>query len=73
MKYDVLQIVGAVVMVVCAQAAFRLLVDHDNHGLLGWIPGGFPAVLIAYLVLLAAGVLLAGWAHGHAKALGRRG
>ncbi|MCC3771203.1 hypothetical protein [Streptomyces sp. UNOC14_S4] len=72
MKYDLLQGVGAIVMVVSAQAAIRMLFDHDDHGLLAWLPGGFAVVLVAYVALLGAGVLLGGWAHGHAKALGRR-
>ncbi|MGP9022187.1 hypothetical protein ACT1U9_27785 [Streptomyces sp. BR1] len=73
MKYDALQIVGAVLMVVFAQGAFRILVNHDNTGLLGWVPGGFPGRLLAHLALVAVGVLIGGYAHSRAKALGRRG
>ncbi|WP_438295042.1 hypothetical protein [Streptomyces sp. HUAS TT7] len=72
MKYDVLQIVGAALMVVFAQGAIRILVDHDNSGFLGWVPGGFPAQLLAHLALVAIGVLVGGHAHARAKALGRR-
>ncbi|MFI7091413.1 hypothetical protein [Streptomyces lydicus] len=72
MKYDVLQIVGAAMTVIFTQGAIRLLFDHDNTGLLGWLGGGFGPVLAAYAALVAAGVLLAGWSHTRAKAAGRR-
>ncbi|MFD9635983.1 hypothetical protein [Streptomyces violascens] len=72
MKYDVLQIVGAIVMTLFAQNAIRLLIDHDNRGLLGWVPAGFWALLCAYAVVIAAGVILTSWSHTQAKALGRR-
>ncbi|MEU2512786.1 hypothetical protein [Streptomyces syringium] len=72
MKYDLLQILGAAMIVTFAQGLIRLLVDHDNRGLLDWLPGGFAAVLVAYAALTVAGVLLAGRAHTRAKALGRR-
>ncbi len=73
MKYDIWQVVGAAVTVVFTQGAIRLLVDHDDTGLLGWVGGGFGFTLAVHGVLVAAGVLLAGWAHTRAKALGRRG
>ncbi|MEU9486259.1 hypothetical protein [Streptomyces decoyicus] len=73
MKYDILQIIGAAVMVVFAQGAIRLLVDHGNTGLLGGLGGGFALTLAVYGALVAAGVLLTGWSHTRAKALGRRG
>ncbi|MFJ4980486.1 hypothetical protein ACIP6X_35135 [Streptomyces coeruleorubidus] len=72
MKYDVLRVLGMVMMVVCAQALVRLLVDNGDRGLLDGLPGGFLPTLVAYAVLTAAGVLLTGWAHSRAKALGRR-
>ncbi|MFJ8711752.1 hypothetical protein ACIRD9_00830 [Streptomyces violaceus] len=72
MKYDVLQVLGMVLLVVCAQALVRLLVDEDERGLLDGLPGGFLPLLLIYAVLTAAGVLLTGWAHSRAKALGRR-
>ncbi len=71
-KFDVLQIVGAVLTVLGAQGAIRLLPDHGNTGLLTWLGAGFAATLVCYLVVTAAGVVLAGWAHDRAKALGRR-
>lgn len=67
MKYTIGQIVGAVLLVLGAQGVIRLLIDHDNGGLLGWVPGGFAVRLICYVVVGAAGALLAGWAEGHAK------
>lgn len=73
MKYDVLQILGAVLTVFGGQGAIRILFDHANTGLLAFVPGGFAGRLAAYAVVAAAGVLLAGWAHGKAKAAGRRG
>ncbi|MEV4150909.1 hypothetical protein AB0J40_45160 [Amycolatopsis sp. NPDC049691] len=72
MKFDVLQIVGAVLTVLGAQGAIRLLVDHGNTGLLAWLGAGFAGTLAGYLVATVAGVVLAGWAHDRAKALGRR-
>ncbi|CAM5635429.1 hypothetical protein [Streptomyces purpurascens] len=72
MKYDVLQVLGMVLLVVCAQALVRLLVDEGERGLLDGLPGGFLPLLLTYAVLTATGVLLTGWAHSRAKALGRR-
>lgn len=72
MKYDVLQIVGAIMMTLFAQGAIRLLIDHDHRGLLGWIPAGFWALLCVYAVVIAAGAILTSWSYTHAKALGRR-
>ncbi|RCH70611.1 hypothetical protein DT019_03735 [Streptomyces sp. SDr-06] len=72
MKYDVLQIVGAALMVVFVQGALRISVHHDDTGFLGWVPGGFPAQLMAHLALAATGALVGGYAHSRAKALGRR-
>ncbi|GGV53426.1 hypothetical protein GCM10010277_50980 [Streptomyces longisporoflavus] len=72
MKYDILQILGALVLCFSAQGLIRLLIDHDDAGLLGWLPGGFALLLVAYVVVVAAGLLLTGWSHTQAKALGRR-
>ncbi|MFE7558889.1 hypothetical protein [Kitasatospora sp. NPDC057500] len=73
MKYDILQIAGAALTVLGAQGTIRLLLDHGDTGLLGRLPGGFAAALAGHLLALVAGVLLAGWSHSRAKALGRRG
>ncbi|MFG2653153.1 hypothetical protein [Streptomyces sp. NPDC048436] len=72
MKYDILQILGAVLMCFSAQGLIRLLIDHDYAGFLGWLPGGFAALLAAYVIALSAGVLLTALSHTRAKALGRR-
>ncbi|MBE1530784.1 hypothetical protein [Actinomadura algeriensis] len=73
MKSDVLQIAGMLLLVLGAQGAIRVLIDHDETGLLGGLPGGFPAAVTVYLAGTVVGALLAGWAHGRAKARGRRG
>ncbi|MGW5868874.1 hypothetical protein ACWFRJ_42800 [Streptomyces sp. NPDC055239] len=72
MKYDILQVLGALLMCFSAQGLIRLLIDHDYTGLLGWLPGGFAVLLVAYTAVLAAGVLLTGRSYTRAKALGRR-
>ncbi|MDN0194584.1 hypothetical protein [Streptomyces sp. S.PNR 29] len=72
MKYDVLQILGVALLVLGGQGAIRQLVDHDNAGLLGGLPGGFAAGITVYLVAVAIGAVVAGWARGKAKAVGRR-
>ncbi|MEV7194648.1 hypothetical protein AB0N81_22985 [Streptomyces sp. NPDC093510] len=56
-----------------AAVAIRLLIDHGHSGLLGWLPGGFAVLVVAYVALTAVGVLLAGWSRARAKGLGRRG
>ncbi len=72
MKYDIFQGLGMVLLVLGAQGAIRQLVDHDDAGLLDWLPGGFAASVTVYLLAAVAGVAVAGWAHGKAKAVGRR-
>lgn len=72
MKYDILQILGAVLMCFSAQGLIRLLIDHGHTGVLGWLPGSFAVLLAAYVAALAGGVLLTGWSHSRAMALGRR-
>jgi hypothetical protein len=54
-------VLGMVLLVVGAQGAVRQLVDHDNAGLLGWLPGGFGVQLAGHLMLTVVGLLLAGW------------
>ncbi|MBH5338774.1 hypothetical protein IHE55_29945 [Streptomyces pactum] len=72
MKYDVLQVLGMLVLAVFGQGLVRLLLDHGHRGLLGWLPGGFAPALVAHAALSAAGLLLTGWAYRHARVLGRR-
>ncbi|WP_250006257.1 hypothetical protein [Actinoplanes sp. M2I2] len=57
----VMLVIGMILLVVGAQGAIRQLVDHDNAGLLSWLPGGFGVQLAGHVVLALAGVLLAGW------------
>ncbi|MFF4491188.1 hypothetical protein ACFY0F_32785 [Streptomyces sp. NPDC001544] len=72
MKYDALQILGVALLVLGGQGAIRQLVDHSNAGLLNWLPGGFAVSITAYVVAVAIGAVVAGWAHSKAKAVGRR-
>ncbi|MDT0615685.1 hypothetical protein [Streptomyces lancefieldiae] len=72
MKYDVLQVLGVALLVLGGQGAIRQLVDHGNTGLLGWLPGGFTASIAVYLVAVTMGAVVAAWARGRAKAVGRR-
>ncbi|MDQ1013685.1 hypothetical protein [Streptomyces afghaniensis] len=73
MKYDVLQILGVALLVLGGQGAIRQLVDHDNAGLLGWLPGGFAASITVHVVAVVIGVVVAGRARGKAKeVVGRR-
>ena len=58
MRYVVLLVLGMVLLVVGAQGAIRLLADHNNSGVLSWVPG-FAAQLIVYLVMTVVGVALA--------------
>lgn len=55
----VMLVLGMVIMVVGAQGAIRLVADHGDTGVLGWVPGGFAVRLVVYLGLVAAGGLLA--------------
>ena len=61
-----------VLTVVGAQGAIRLLIDHGNVGLLGWLGARFAGTLVCYVVATAIGIVLAGWAHDRAKAAGDR-
>ncbi|OUC93517.1 hypothetical protein [Streptosporangium minutum] len=62
MKHVTVSIIGMLLLLVLgAQGAIRLLADHDNAGLLAWLPGGFAVWLACYAVAAVAGALLAGW------------
>ena len=54
-------IAGMVLLVLGAQGGIRMLADHDNAGLLAWVPGGFGIRLACYAAAAVAGLLLAGW------------
>ncbi|WP_157521693.1 hypothetical protein [Herbidospora cretacea] len=56
-----MKIIGMVLLILGAQGAIRMLVDHDDAGLLGWLPGGFAARIAVYVVITIAGIALAGW------------
>ena len=53
-----LLIAGMVLLVVAGQGAVRLLIDHQNAGLLTWLPGGFVVQLLVYLVVAGVGIVL---------------
>lgn len=72
MKYDVLQVLGVALVVLGGQGAVRQLVDHGDAGLLAWLPGGFAAGLTVHFVAVALGAVVASWARGRARAVGRR-
>ncbi|MFE7424825.1 MULTISPECIES: hypothetical protein [unclassified Streptomyces] len=72
MKYDIFQGLGVVLLVLGAQGAIRQLIDHDNAGLLSWLPGGFAASITVYVLAAATGAVVASWARGAAKAVSRR-
>ncbi|WP_027502762.1 hypothetical protein [Rhodococcus sp. UNC363MFTsu5.1] len=67
MRYMTVLVVGLLVLVLGAQGAIRLLADHDNSGFLSWMPGGFPVRLLAYVVLVGVGALLAEWGSRKSK------
>ncbi|WPO72909.1 hypothetical protein [Streptomyces sp. KN37] len=71
MKCDIFEGLGVVLLVLGAQGAIRRLIDHDDAGLLGWLPGGFAAGITLYVLALVIGAVVAGRAHGAAKAAGR--
>ncbi|MEU7004149.1 hypothetical protein [Nonomuraea sp. NPDC046570] len=71
MKHVTVLIIGMLLLVLGAQGAIRLLADHDNAGLLAWLPGGFAVWLACYSVAAVVGVLLAGWGSKKAKQSGR--
>ena len=54
-----LLILGMVLLVLGAQGGIRLLSDHENAGILGWLPGGFGVQLAGYVVLVVVGAVLA--------------
>ncbi|MEU1387991.1 MULTISPECIES: MFS transporter [unclassified Nonomuraea] len=62
MKDVIVLIIGMLLLVLGARGAIRLLADHDNAGLLGWLPGGFAAWVAGHALAAVVGALLAGWA-----------
>ncbi|MER0244993.1 hypothetical protein AAHZ94_23965 [Streptomyces sp. HSW2009] len=72
MKYDILQGLGVVLLVLGAQGAIRQLVNHDDAGLLSWLPGGFAAGITVHILAAVVGVAIASRARTAATAA-RRG
>ncbi|GHH45981.1 hypothetical protein GCM10018773_36500 [Streptomyces candidus] len=70
MKHGLYQALGMALLVIGAQVAIRQFVDHDNAGLLGWLPGGFAVNITVYPLAVAIGVVIAGRAHNARKATG---
>lgn len=60
-------VIGVPLVVFGGQGGIRLLVNHGNSGLLGWVPGGFAVWLSCYAVIVVIGVLLASWGSTRAK------
>ncbi|MFE1029606.1 hypothetical protein ACFW5I_34535 [Streptomyces sp. NPDC058818] len=71
MKYDILQALGVTLLVLGVQGTIRLLIDHGDAGLLGWMPGGFAVGVTVHLCAAGIGVVLTGWARGRARATAR--
>ncbi|BCB81171.1 hypothetical protein GCM10022251_67630 [Phytohabitans flavus] len=67
MKHVVLLVLGMVLLVVGAQGGIRLLADHDNAGVLQWLPGGFAGQLGGFVVMTLVGVTLAARSGAHVR------
>lgn len=61
MRNAIVLVAGMVLLVLGAQGGIRLVANHDNAGVLAWLPGGFTPQLVGYLVIVAAGLALASW------------
>ncbi|MFF3646942.1 hypothetical protein [Streptomyces sp. NPDC002564] len=70
MKYGLYQALGMALLVIGAQGAIRQLVDHDDVGLLGWLPGGFAVSISVHVLAVVIGAVIAGRAHDTRKATG---
>ncbi|WP_228973121.1 hypothetical protein [Streptomyces sp. DH12] len=70
MKYGFYQAIGMALLVIGAQGAIRQLADHDNAGLLGWLPGGFAVSITVYVLAVVIGAVIAGRSHNARKATG---
>jgi hypothetical protein len=55
----VVLVLGMVLVVLGAQGGIRLLADHDNAGVLRWLPGGFAAQLSCFAMMTLVGIALA--------------
>lgn len=61
MRTVIAQIIGVALLVLGAQGGIRVLGNHDDGGLLAWVPGGFTLQLTCYALLALVGVGLAAW------------
>lgn len=61
MKSTFVLVAGMLLLVLGAQGAIRLLVDHGNAGWLSWVPGGFGIWLTVDLIAVVVGGVLASW------------
>lgn len=68
MKYDIFQGLGVVLLALGGQGAIRQLIDHDNAGLLGWLPGGFAVSITVHILAVLIGAVVAAWARSAARA-----
>ncbi|CAM5286170.1 hypothetical protein GCM10010329_82540 [Streptomyces spiroverticillatus] len=67
-RYDVLQVLGLILLALGVQGAIRQLADYSDLGLLRWLPGGYEAALTGHVVAAVAGLALAAWATKRSKA-----
>jgi hypothetical protein len=51
----VVLILGMALLVLGAQGGIRLLADHDDAGVLRWLPGGFAAQLGCFVAMTLVG------------------
>ncbi|MFI8930338.1 hypothetical protein ACIG3E_21950 [Streptomyces sp. NPDC053474] len=68
---DALRALGVTLVVLGGQGAIRQLVDHDDAGVLGGLPGGFVVCLSVHAACVIVGAAVAGRAHGLTKQSGR--
>ncbi|MGW7280747.1 hypothetical protein ACWGIV_21085 [Streptomyces sp. NPDC054844] len=71
MKNDILRTLGVALLVWGVQGTIRLIIDHGDAGLPGWMPGGFAVGVTVHLCAAGSGAVLAGWARGRARATAR--
>ncbi|MQY22092.1 hypothetical protein [Nocardia macrotermitis] len=61
MRNVIVLVVGVALLALGAQGGIRLVIDHSNAGMLGWLPGGFGVRLVCYVIMAAVGIYLANW------------
>jgi hypothetical protein len=60
-KFVAVQVLGMVLLVGAGQGLVRAVVDHQDRGLLAWVPGGFVVCVVLYAVLVTLGIGVAAW------------